>query len=157
MAAAPKADRPHMPGYGIVPADQGELLSWGWAEERLTGSHNYWISTVRADGRPHCMGVWGVWSEGEFWFSSGAESLKTRNLLKNAYCVICTEKASEPVVLEGTARQEALPSTSAAALYKDKYKYDLDPATGPIFAVTPKVAFGLVEYEMTKTATRWSF
>jgi hypothetical protein len=152
----PKADRPHIPGYGIVPAEQGELLPWSWAEERLSASHNYWISTVRADGRPHCMGVWGVWSEGEFWFSSGAESLKTRNLLTNAYCVICTENASQPVVLEGTARQAA-PSATAASLYKAKYQYDLDPAMGPIFVVTPKVAFGLIEYQMTKTATRWSF
>ncbi len=146
-----------MPGYGIVPADQGELLPWGWAEERLVGSHNYWISTVRPDGRPHCVGVWGVWSEEQFWFSSGAESRKTRNLLRNAYCVICTENASQPVVLEGQARQMAAPAASAAALYKAKYKYDLDPAMGPIFAVTPKVAFGLIEYQMMKTATRWSF
>jgi hypothetical protein len=146
-----------MPGYGIVPADQGELLPWSWAEERLAGSHNYWISTVRADGRPHCMGVWGVWSEDEFWFSSGVESLKTRNLLQNASCVICTENASQPVVLEGTARQEAAPTASAEALYKAKYEYDLDPAMGLIFAVTPKVAFGLIEYQMIKTATRWSF
>jgi hypothetical protein len=45
----------------------------------------------------------------------------------------------------------------AAEFYKAKYKYDLDPAMGSVFAVTPKVAFGLIEYQMTKTATRWSF
>jgi hypothetical protein len=153
----PKTDRPHMPGYGIVPADQGELLPWSWAEARLSGSHNYWISTVRPDGRPHCMGVWGVWSEGEFWFSSGAESLKTRNLLKNANCVICTENASQPVVLEGMARQVTGVPPAVSAAYKAKYEYDLDPAMGPIFAVVPRVAFGLIEYQMVKTATRWSF
>ncbi|SRR5579871_25394 len=146
-----------MPGYGIVPADQGDLLPWEWAEKRLSESHNYWISTVRPDGRPHCMGVWGVWAENQFWFSSGAQSVKTKNLLKNAYCVICTEDASQPVVLEGTARQITETPKAASAVYKAKYKYELDPAMGPIFVVTPKVAFGLVEYQMMKTATRWKF
>ncbi len=146
-----------MPGYGIVPADQGELLPWSWAEERLAGSHNYWISTTRADGRPHCVGVWGVWVAGTFYFSSGAESLKTRNLRKQSYCVITTENASQPVILEGTASQISDAPPEAAAAYKTKYGYDLDPAMGPIFLLTPQVAFGLIEYQMVKTATRWKF
>ena len=146
-----------MPGYGIVPADQGELLPWSWAEERLVKSHNYWIATTRADGRPHCMGVWGVWVDGGFYFSSGGESLKTRNLRGQSYCVICTENASEPVVLEGTTSEITEAPRKVAADYKTKYGYDLDPALGPIFHLAPKVAFGLVEYQMVKTATRWTF
>src|SRR5947207_1045727 len=102
--AMPKSSRPHMPGYGIATARRG-LLPWTWAAERLTNSHNYWISTARPDGRPHCMGVWGVWYAGMFYFSSGRESVKSRNLKKNPYCVICTENAAQPVVLEGRARE----------------------------------------------------
>lgn len=146
-----------MPGYGITPSRKG-LLSWKWAEDRLRNSHNYWISTTRADGRPHCMGVWGVWFAGRFYFSSGRESVKSRNLLKQPYCVITTENAAEPVVLEGIAQVMAeSPSARLCAGYKDKYTYDLDPAMGHIFVLTPKVAFGLVEYKMTDTATRWTF
>jgi hypothetical protein len=59
--SAPKASRPHMPGYGIVPADSGDgLLEWAWAVERLNRSRNYWIATARPDGRPHVAPVWGT-------------------------------------------------------------------------------------------------
>lgn len=61
-----------MPGYGILGPDQGSgLLSWAWAQQRLSESRNYWVCTVRPDGRPHVMPVWGVWDAGELWFSSG--------------------------------------------------------------------------------------
>ena len=60
-----RADRPFMPGYGVLPADQGSgLLPWAEAERRLTASHDFWCATVRPDGRPHVMPVWGVWLDG---------------------------------------------------------------------------------------------
>ena len=68
----PPASRPHMPGYGIAGPTEGRgLLPWSWAEERLTRSHDYWVATVRADGRPHLMPVWGAWDGGALWFSIG--------------------------------------------------------------------------------------
>ena len=78
----PKASRPHMPGYGL-PAGTKGLLSWQWAEQRLKKSHNYWISTVRPDCTPHLMIVWGLWLNGAFYFSSGAQSRKAKNLAHN--------------------------------------------------------------------------
>ena len=89
-----------MPGYGLPKGKEG-LLPWTWAEQRLKRSHNYWISTTRPDGRPHMMVIWGLWMDGAFYFSSGAESRKARNLAKNPHCVIGTEKADEAVVVEG--------------------------------------------------------
>ena len=105
------------------------------------------------------MGVWGVWvkADSRFYFSTGAESMKARNLLANPYCVICTENAGQPVVLEGTAAKAGDVAKPIFKAYKKKYGYDLDPALGPIFAVTPRVAFGLMEYHLDKTATRWRF
>jgi hypothetical protein len=43
--------------------------------------------------------------------------------------------------------------------YKAKYDWDVDRSMGPIYAVRPRVAFGLIEHDelFTKTATRWSF
>ena len=61
-----------MPGYGILGPNQGSgLLPWSWAEERLIASHAYWLSTVRPDGRPHAIPVWGVWFADVVWLSSG--------------------------------------------------------------------------------------
>ena len=60
----PRSGRPHMPGYGILGPDGGTgLLPWSWAEERLRDSRNYWLATVRPDGRPHVMPVWAVWDD----------------------------------------------------------------------------------------------
>ncbi|HLY82411.1 MAG TPA: pyridoxamine 5'-phosphate oxidase family protein, partial [Acidimicrobiales bacterium] len=88
----PTASRPYMPGYGIVGPDQGTgLLPWSWANERLTASHDYWLATVRPDGRPHVMPVWGVWQDGHIWFSSSGASRKTQNLAVNRRAAITTD------------------------------------------------------------------
>ena len=58
----PRASRPHMPGYGTQPADEGTgLLPWSWVETRLGRARNYWINTVTASGRPYSRPVWAVW------------------------------------------------------------------------------------------------
>jgi hypothetical protein len=53
-AQIPKAGRPHMPGYGIKD-DGDKLLPWSWAAEQLAKSRNYWLTTVRPDGKPHTV------------------------------------------------------------------------------------------------------
>jgi nitroimidazol reductase NimA-like FMN-containing flavoprotein (pyridoxamine 5'-phosphate oxidase superfamily) len=156
----PKASRPRMPGYGIVDANSGKgLLPWSWARERLVNAHNYFLATVRPDGRPHSMPVWGVWVDDCFCFSTGAESQKARNLAANSYCVVSPEDAHDAVVVEGIAElaRDATYLEHAAAAYFEKYKWKLEPSMGPIFVVQPRVAYGLIEYEMTATATRWEF
>ncbi|MCI0535994.1 MAG: pyridoxamine 5'-phosphate oxidase family protein, partial [Verrucomicrobiales bacterium] len=76
----PEAGRPYMPGYGLPGATKGKgLLAWKWAEERLTSSHNYWIATTGPRG-PHVMVVWGIWAGAAFYFSTGRESRKAKNL-----------------------------------------------------------------------------
>src|SRR5271169_4719425 len=98
----PKASRPHAPGYGFPEGSKG-LLPWSWAEQRLKKSHNYWITTVRPDGSPHTMVVWGLWQDGLFLFSTGSKSRKSRNLAQNPSCIVCTEDANEAVIVEGVA------------------------------------------------------
>jgi hypothetical protein len=48
----PVAGRPHMPGYGMVGANEGTgLLPGSWATERLARSHDYWLATGGVEGR----------------------------------------------------------------------------------------------------------
>src|SRR6185503_15067353 len=98
----PTADRPHMPGYGIEEKARG-LLSWRWAEQRLSKTQNYFLATVRSDGRPHIMAIWGIWMEGRFYFSTGKTSVKAKNLAANPNCVLCGGKPDEALILEGRA------------------------------------------------------
>jgi len=154
----PRASRPRMPGYGMPTGSRG-LLTWAWAEQRLRASHNYYVMTVRPDGRPHAMPVWGVWVGGRLYFSTGAQSVKARNLAANPACVICTEKAAQAVVVEGTASPiaDAAQLKTIAPQYARKYQsYTLDPKMGPIFEVRPKVVFGLDEKRFN-AMTRWIF
>jgi general stress protein 26 len=154
----PKASRPHMPGYGMPTGTKG-LLAWAWAEERLQSSHNYYVMTVRPDATPHAMPVWGIWVEGRFYFSTGAQSVKARNLAANPSCVVCTDHPAEAVIVEGTASPmaDAALLATLAPSYARKYKsFELDPKLGPIFEVRPRVVFGLRE-KTFKAATRWTF
>src|SRR5262245_23576304 len=156
----PRSSRPHMPGYGLREATSGRgLLAWEWARERLEKSHNYWLSTAGPDGVPHSMPVWGIWVDDVFYFSTGRQSRKSRNLTANPRCVVATEAPAEPVVVQGLAT-EVMDRAVVARLspvYKAKYDWELDPELGPVYAVEPRVAFGLVEGQMTETATRWVF
>ena len=154
----PKASRPHMPGYGIAENKKG-LLPWNWARERLEKSHNYWISTVRPDGAPHTMIVWGLWMDGGFHFSTGGESRKARNLKANPRCVVCTEKANEAVVVEGTVEVSNDPKLRKrfASQYQRKYKWDTSTFADPVYILHPRMAFGLYEKDFMGKATRWQF
>jgi pyridoxamine 5'-phosphate oxidase-like protein len=158
----PKASRPHMPGYGVLGAEDGKgLLPWRWATERLTSSHNYWVATGRPDGRPHLMPVWGLWLDGAFYFSTGRESRKAKNLARDSHCVITTERADEAVIIEGVAREipfETLPP-QFVTVFKEKYDWTMNGDEGPVYAVVPQVAFGFIETggDFLGTATRWVF
>jgi nitroimidazol reductase NimA-like FMN-containing flavoprotein (pyridoxamine 5'-phosphate oxidase superfamily) len=161
----PAPSRLHMPGYDSPEGPDG-LMPWSWAEQRLEDSHNYWLATVRQDGRPHLMIVWGLWHGGVFYFSTGSRSRKARNLESNAHCVIGTEQAHEAVVVEGAAEKvcDVEQLKELLALYQRKYDYDMSAMQEdilalrePIFAVRPSVAFGLEEEAVLQNATRWRF
>src|SRR5688500_8423420 len=104
---SPKASRPFMPKtYGIADAKEGKgLLNWKWATDRLLKTRNYWLSTVRPDGRPHVMPIWGVWLDDIFYFSTSLQSRKARNLIHNPYGVLTTDNATEAVIVEGRVRK----------------------------------------------------
>jgi nitroimidazol reductase NimA-like FMN-containing flavoprotein (pyridoxamine 5'-phosphate oxidase superfamily) len=154
----PSATRPHMPGYGVPKGRKG-LLPWKWAEQRLKKSHNYWITTVRPDGSPHTMVVWGLWLDGSFYFSTGQQSRKAKNLAKNPRCIVCTEDASQAVVVEGEARRvQDSPELKFFSRYEKKYDWDMSAMQNePIYAVLPRVVFGLYEKKFQSSATRWNF
>ncbi len=153
-----------MPGYGLPEGDKG-LLPWSWAEQRLKKSHNYWITTVKPENSPHTMVVWGLWQDGRFLFSTGSKSVKARNLKKNKNCLFCTELANEAVIVEGLAEIADVPARRKfLPAYERKYKFDMKGMKDdilsmkePVFAVRPRVVFGLWEKHFQTKSTRWKF
>ena len=161
----PTADRPVMPGYGVLPAAAGNgLASWAETERRLTVSHDYWCATAWPDGRPHLMPVWAVWLTGALWFSSGLRSRKARNLAADPRCSLATDDPLHPAVLEGQAErvQDAGRIEDFRSALNAKYDAGLDaafldPAVNGSFAVRPQRVFVLSEDDFVGSPTRWTF
>jgi PPOX class probable F420-dependent enzyme len=161
----PEISRPYMPGYGIAgPAEGSGLLPWSWAAERLTSARNYWVTSVWPDGRPHSMPVWGMWDDTVLWFTCAVGSRKARNLRDEPRCVVTTEDASDPVVIEGTARivTDDKSIRRVLDLMNDKYHTDieisfLDPAKNATIAVRPGKVIGMRHGDFTGSPTRWMF
>jgi nitroimidazol reductase NimA-like FMN-containing flavoprotein (pyridoxamine 5'-phosphate oxidase superfamily) len=156
--AEPRADRPDMPGYGIVEDAEG-LLPWSWARQRLERCRNYWLSTVRPDGRPHTMPLWAVWHGGQIYLSTARTSRKAANLAANPACTIAAEESHEAVIIEGTAAVEEDHDLLSPVWTAYKAKYDWDITGEGMFVVRPRVAFAFIETteDFSRTATRWTF
>ena len=161
----PRADRPFMPGYGVLPETEGSgLITWAEAERRLTVSHDYWCATVRPDGAPHVMPVWGVWLQERLWFSSSLQSRKARNLDADPRCTLTTDDTQNPVVVEGVAERVTDRGAIEPFRLAVNAKYDadltadfLDPAVNGSYAVRPVRAFALSHDDFTGSPTRWRF
>ena len=143
------------PGYDEMRG--GPLLPWSWAEAHLATARTYWLSTVRPDGRPHAMPVWAVWQDDALLFSTGRRSRKARNLAANAWCVVSVEAGPAAVVVEGRAEElEGADLSRFNAAYFEKYQWQMEGWTDPIFRVIPTVVFGFEEDDAGRS-TRWTF
>lgn len=88
-----------------------EASATDWADTRaiLEKAELSWISTVRADGRPHVTPLVAVWLDGAAYFTTGPDEQKARNLSHNPHVVLTTGSAEwrhgTDVTVEGEARQ----------------------------------------------------
>src|SRR5688500_7718499 len=82
-----------------------------WDETRriLETAQLFWISTVRADGRPHVTPLVAVWLDGAIHFCTGAAEQKAVNLRRNRHVILTTGcnqwDRGIDVVVEGDAVQ----------------------------------------------------
>jgi len=162
----PTASRPYWPDFTEMPKDpKSGLKPWSWALERLEKSHNYWIATSRSDGRPHLMLVWGIWWENAFWFSTGPNTRKAKNIAAHGHCSVGTDRADEAVIVEGVPYEvkERGAWKRFATVYNAKYGGDvealLNSCGGNVYCVEPRTAFGQDEHapNFAASATRWRF
>ncbi|MCI0344079.1 MAG: pyridoxamine 5'-phosphate oxidase family protein [Chloroflexi bacterium] len=161
--ADPRADRPHIPGYGVPKTLKG-LLPWSWARERLEAAMIYRFATASAGGRPHVIPIWGAWA-GDAWYVDGGPTRWKRNLNENPQIAIEIGDGTEVVMVEGNA-EEARPSTGdeiAAVVagyqkYADAGIYEVDPANwsqGGLWRMRPKLAIAWSKFP--KDMTRFRF
>lgn len=83
--------------------------SWDETRRVLETAELFWISTVRADGRPHVTPLVAVWLDNALHFSTGANEQKAVNLQSSPHVILTTgcnqwERGLD-VVVEGDAVQ----------------------------------------------------
>jgi PPOX class probable F420-dependent enzyme len=157
---APKPHRPRMDKGYLIP-DTPPQLEWGWVEEQLAKSRNYWITTVRKNGRAHAMPVWGLWMDGAVMFSTGRGSVKARNIARDAEMVVHLESGDEVVIIEGRAEVETDKQVLGRFVeaYEKKYDFRPDPndGEGMYYRVRPRVVLAWTEKDFQNSAARWEF
>jgi general stress protein 26 len=139
---------------------QPDAVAAGWEETRrvLESAELFWISTVRADGRPHVTPVVAVWAEGALHFSTGSEEQKFANLRANPHVVLTTgcnrwdqgldvvvEGDAVRVTDEGTLRRLAKAWTTK---WEGRWQFTVrdgcfqhGPGAAIVFSVTPSKVF----------------
>jgi general stress protein 26 len=105
---------------------------WDEARRAIDEAELFWISTVRADGRPHVTPLPTVWQDEALYFCTGAEEQKAVNLDGNPHCALTTGnnawKVGLDVVVEGAARRvsEDARLQPLADAWRTKYRGDWD-------------------------------
>ncbi len=139
-----------MSAYG-VPDDEGGLLPWSWAEERLVSAHNYWVAT----SGPHASPVWALWRDSAVVFSCSPRSRKARELARDPRVVVHLESGDEVVIVEGEV-QRVVADAVLIDEYERKYAYRADPGEG-WYRVVPRRVLAWTEPGYPRDATRFDF
>lgn len=108
----PRADRPHIPGYGVPESVDG-TLPWSWAVERLELAMIYRLATTGSNGTPHLIPIWGAWVD-DRWYVEGGPTRWQRNLRENPQMAIQIETDDEVVIVEGVATELVAPPSPLA-------------------------------------------
>ncbi|MEY2476482.1 MAG: hypothetical protein QOG87_1797 [Actinomycetota bacterium] len=123
MAGTPRSEPlPIPPAYG----SPSKLLDWDTVHTRLVEAKQYWLATVRADGRPHVVPLDGLWRDNQWYFGGSPETVKHRNLQAEPRVALHLPDATSAVIVEGTCAITVPSKAEAeelAAASKQKYGY----------------------------------
>ena len=132
----------------------------------------FWISTVRADGRPHVTPLPAVLQDDVMHFCTGAEEQKGVNLARNPHCTLTTGtntwKVGLDVVIEGSARrvtgQERLQrlADAWASKYNGDWQFEVvgdafhhEGGEALVYEVVPTKVLAFAKGDFAQTRYRW--
>jgi PPOX class probable F420-dependent enzyme len=94
-------------------------------DQRLRTDPIIWLTTVRADGRPHTVAVWFLWDGEKFLIFSEPNKQKLRNLQHNSHVTLAlddTHGGGDVIVIDGEAELITDPDVNATlAGFAQKY------------------------------------
>ena len=106
----PKASSPAEPTTTLDPRfSEPDAMATPWSEGRwiLETAQTYWLSTVKANRRPHVTTVAAIWMDEALHVTTGDREQKRHNLATNPACVVttgCSGFEGMDVVVEAEAR-----------------------------------------------------
>jgi hypothetical protein len=163
--AAPKAGRPQMPkGYGVPKNNKG-LLPWSHVVERLTQAKNYWVCSVRPDGRPHSVPLWAAWVDGALYYDGAPDTIHNRNVVNNPNVSVHLEDGTQALIFEGLARPMDKPDRSLAERVAEGFRAKYAGSgyapkadqwdNGGLYIIKPTRVLAWTQFP--KDVTRWIF
>jgi len=76
--------------------------------------HTTWLATINADGSPHVNALGALWVDGTFWFVTGENTRRGRNLARDPRCTMSVTVSEFDLAADGTAEQVTDPATVSA-------------------------------------------
>jgi nitroimidazol reductase NimA-like FMN-containing flavoprotein (pyridoxamine 5'-phosphate oxidase superfamily) len=146
---------------------------WADAEERLGRAEVFWLTTLRADGRPHVTPLLAVLHDGRLHFCTGAGEQKARNLTVHPEVALTTGTDAlhdgMDLVVEGRAVRVADDARlhRLAQAWVDKYgedwRFGVQEGTfvgrhdnlALVYEITAHTAYGFGKSPYSQT--RWRF
>ena len=151
--AQPRILRPTFPeGYIEHPKS---LLAWEQVAQRLLDARNYWLCSVRPNGKPHVIPLWAVWEDDKIYFDGSPETRHAKNIAANPRVSVHLESGDQAVIIEGLARIMRPPVELAVRLarnYVRKYAasgYAPTPDQwdhGGLYEITPRSALAWTNF-----------
>ena len=153
---------------------QAAAASWRDAEARLAAAELYWLTTIRADGRPHVTPLIAVWSDGALHIATGRSEQKARNIAGNASVAVTTGRndliGGTDLVIEGRAERVTdrarLQELAAAweAKYGPAWRFEVGDGgfvqggapDGLVFRIEPRVAYAFGKEPYSQTRFSWT-
>jgi general stress protein 26 len=91
---------------------------WDDARRVLEDAQLFWLTTVRADGRPHVTPLVAVWLQDTVYFGTGADEQKAHNLRANPHVILMTGSNQWDRGLDVVVEGDAVRTTDGALLQR---------------------------------------
>jgi hypothetical protein len=99
-------------GYGTPK----KKLTWAAVRAELEQAKQYWLTTVRSDGRPHVVPLDGVWLDDVWYYGGSDRSVHRRTALAHPRVVMHLPDPFKAVIVEGEVRLTTLHAELAQRL-----------------------------------------
>lgn len=99
-----------------LPPDYGhprKTLKWAEVRQELEEASQYWVASMRPDGRPHVVPRDGIWLDNTWYYGGSDDTIHNRNLQHNRALTMHIGDGMKAIIVEGEA-QHIKPSRDIA-------------------------------------------